>query len=149
MSAMYCTLCWKVGMMFWWMPVKVSDRSIDQVSYFINRISQVHFMWKQHLSVCGVVWWGGVGGILAFVLLYTADVCGSFHGFFLKIDESNWSLQRIVWISCWQKVFTEWMLSSLKTRLNAAYLHYQSISLMFEMPPPTEINKTNSPIILC
>lgn len=148
MSAMYCTLCWKVGMMFWWMPVKVSDRSIDQVSYFINRISQVHFMWKQHLSVCGVVWWGGgASWLLCYFILQMSVV--HFMDFFFKIDESNWSLQRIVWISCWQKVFTEWMLSSLKTRLNAAYLHYQSISLMFEMPPLTEINKTNSPIILC
>lgn len=148
MSAMYCTL-WKVGMMFWWMPVKVSDRSIDQVSYFINRISQVHFMWKQHLSVCGVVGWGGGGGILAFVLLYTADVCGSFHGFFFK---NRWE----------QLVTSEDRVNILLTkgihRMNAELFEDQAQCSISPLPkhlfdvwdaPPTEINKTNSPIILC
>lgn len=148
MSAMYCTL-WKVGMMFWWMPVKVSDRSIDQVSYFINRISQVHFMWKQHLSVCGVVWWGGGGAswLLCYFILQMSVV--HFMDFFFK---NRWE----------QLVTSEDRVNILLTkgihRMNAELFEDQAQCSISPLPkhlfdvwdaPPTEINKTNSPIILC
>lgn len=148
MSAMYCTLCWKVGMMFWWMPVKVSDRSIDQVSYFINRISQVHFMWKQHLSVCGVVWWGGGGHPGFCVTLYCRCL---------------WFISWIFFKNRWEQLVTsEDRVNILLTkgihRMNAELFEDQAQCSISPLPkhlfdvwdaPPTEINKTNSPIILC
>lgn len=147
MSAMYCTRCWKVGMMFWWMPVKVSDRSIDQVSYFINRISQVHFMWKQHLSVCGVVGWGGASWLLCYFILQMSVV--HFMDFFFK---NRWE----------QLVTSEDRVNILLTkgihRMNAELFEDQAQCSISPLPkhlfdvwdaPPTEINKTNSPIILC
>lgn len=49
-------------------------------------------------------------------------------------SESNWPLQRITVNTLLKtKVFTEWILSSLKTGLNAAYLHSQTICLMFAL----------------
>ena len=67
----------------------------------------------------------------------------------VSVDESNWSLQRITvnMLLGKKKVFTEWMPSSLKTSLNATYLHYQSISLMFVVSCPSDWNKPNcSPV---
>lgn len=73
----------------------------------------------------------GVGAFCPLSYFYTVGLCCSFLIFLYRWeqlitlkDQKNMQLK---------KVFIEWMLSSLKADHNTAYLHYQNISLMFEM----------------
>lgn len=57
----------------------------------------------------------------------------------LSADESNWSLQRTAVNMMLEK--KRYSLFALKASLNATYLHYQSISLMFEVLSPLKYAK--------
>lgn len=83
----------------------------------------------------------------AAVSLYAAHLSGSAHGCICRWEQLVTSEDYCEYAIEKKKVFTEWMPSSLKTSLNATYLHYQSISLMFVVSCPSDWNKPNcSPI---